>query len=150
CADGRRTGRDGMTSRPRDPDVFISYAHTDADYAGRLVDQLTRAGIAVWRDREHLRTGDRWRQAITDTIRRSKAFIVLMTPAAEESGGVGDEVELAASLGKPILPLLLAGEGLFGLGSLHRYDVTNGTLPDRTFLDAIRRRIRAEATLTVE
>jgi hypothetical protein len=71
--------------------VFISYSHDEAGpYVERLGAYLTEAGIPVWFDTEII-TGHRWAHVIRDQIDTCAAFIVIMTPRADQSGWVNRE-----------------------------------------------------------
>jgi TIR domain len=71
---------------------FFSYAHHDAEIdpsliadfssglEGRVDSRLTNARFAIWRDREDLRTGERWDDKIEAELRRAHVLIVLLTP----------------------------------------------------------------------
>jgi hypothetical protein len=120
--------------------VFISYRHggADAAYVDRLAAHLLAAGIPVWFDREII-SGDRWHAVIQQHIDTCAAFIVVMTPDADSSQWVNREIHQAERTGKPILPLLLVGNGFFRLGDLQYDDVSDGRLPPPHFVDRVRR-----------
>ena len=72
--------------------VFISYRHDDdVPYVQRLTGHLTSEGVSVWFDREIV-TGDRWDRVIRLKIDTCAAFVVVMTPRAEESDWVAREI----------------------------------------------------------
>jgi len=125
--------------------VFVSYSRTDSAYVTSLLRHLDALHIPVWIDRERINTGDRWAQLLREQVDSSAAVVVVMTPAAEESEWVALEVERARSKGKPILPLLLAGDPFFTLATLHYNDVRGGRMPPPEF----GRRLLALATPVV-
>jgi HEAT repeat protein len=55
--------------------VFISYVREDSDIVGRLVDTLKAFGIEVWLDKEQLKPGSRWKDAIRQAINEGVFFI---------------------------------------------------------------------------
>jgi hypothetical protein len=55
--------------------VFVSYVREDAREVDRLVRQLSAADIDVWRDRESIRPGDRWKDVIRTAIQTGAFFI---------------------------------------------------------------------------
>jgi hypothetical protein len=71
---------------------FFSYSHFDAEvdpsiaeafYSGvekRVNANLVNATFQIWRDKEKLKVGDYWNQAIEAAIDCSDIFIVLLTP----------------------------------------------------------------------
>jgi tetratricopeptide (TPR) repeat protein len=117
--------------------VVVSYSRQDAAYVDRLVQRLEQAGIRTWRDIDHIRYGDRWEQVLQARVDDCAVLIVVMSPAAEASPHVGNELERARNRGKPIMPVLLAGEPFFALGAIHRFDGRGGRLPDDAFLNRL-------------
>jgi WD40 repeat protein len=126
--------------------AFISHAHADSDYVGRLAHYLASAGVEAWVDTS-IRVGTRWNQVLRDRIDACTVFVVVMSPAAEESGWVDREIGRAEEQGKPIFPLLLGGERpMFRLGHLQYVNVVGGQMPPPQVvtdllsrLDAVRR-----------
>ncbi len=90
--------------------VFISYSTKNSEYANKLADKLREKGFDVWIDNAKLRSSENWWGAILEALRSCVAFIVVMTPESKQSKWVQREVALADDWGKPIFPLLLAGE----------------------------------------
>jgi membrane protein YdbS with pleckstrin-like domain len=117
--------------------VFVSYSRDDRDYVQRLVGHLRSAGVAVWVDHD-IDHGDRWLRRIKTSIDEAVAFVLVMSPAAEESEWVLEEVRYARSRGIPVLTLLLVGEVLFGLGQLQHEDVSDGRMPSAQFVQRLR------------
>jgi hypothetical protein len=117
--------------------VFISFDRSGATpYADGLARYLTGAGLPVWYDRE-VGGEQRWAQAVAQ-IQACAAFIIVMTPGAEQSAWVTSEVDYAKQLGKPILPLLLQGAAFTGLSQLPVEPVLTGAMPSAGFLDHLR------------
>ena len=78
------------------PSVFLSYAHADAEQAQRLYDDLTRAGVDVWLDRESLLPGQQWKPAIESAIRTTRYFLALLsTVSVSRRGYVNRELAIA-------------------------------------------------------
>ncbi len=94
-------------SADRQPTVFISYAHQDADFANRLIDDLRAAGHACWIDTTKLKGGDEWLVTIAEGIINSYAFVILATRQALQSRWVQDEILWARQKKKLIIPLIL-------------------------------------------
>jgi TIR domain/SIR2-like domain len=59
------------------PTVFICHASEDQETAQAIHDQLVRAGMNPWLDRESLRGGDRWDALIESTIDTVDYFVIL-------------------------------------------------------------------------
>jgi hypothetical protein len=60
-----------------------------------------------------------------------------MTPDADASRWVKREITRAEDGGKPILPLLLAGQRFFSLVDIQCEDVTGGRMPTRPFVERL-------------
>jgi TIR domain-containing protein len=112
--------------------VFISYARDDAAYAHRLAEELRRRGFDVWIDK-NIRHGERWAATLEQAVRDCAALIVIMTPEAEISEWVRNELKLALAGNKPVFPLLLKGQPFESLDSIQYADVKNQRLPMESF-----------------
>lgn len=62
--------------------IFISYAHTDADFAKDLVAELRTRGYECWIDEQAIEGGTRWTRAIAEGIANCAALIVIVTRKA--------------------------------------------------------------------
>ncbi len=116
--------------------VFISYSHDDQPYARALADDLLRRGFDVWID-DRIDFGDRWFRVIVEAIRACAAFLVIMTPEAEQSEWVEREILLAQREKKPLFPVLLRGQEFPLLITIQYADVTDGCLPPPGFYDRL-------------
>ena len=118
--------------------IFISYSRQDQDYVRQLEDELRRRGFDPWVD-ARIDSGERWWRTIVQQIRSCAAFVVVMTPEAEESHWVEKEVMLALEEGKPIFPLLLRGQRFPILIDRQYVSVSGGRLPPRRFYERLGR-----------
>src|SRR5690349_1919376 len=92
--------------------VFISYSHTDAEFAENLKNRLEKAGFdKVWMDEERLRAGEDWREEIDDAIGQSFALILVVSPASKDSKYVMYEWSFAWGAHVKVIPLLLQDIG---------------------------------------
>ncbi len=103
----------------------------------RLARYLSNLDIPVWYDHEII-TGHKWANVIRERIHTSSAVIVVMTPMAEHSDWVSNEIAEAQDYQKAILPLLLKGNRFFSLASLQYVDVTSGIMPGDNFVAQLR------------
>ncbi|MFS8100578.1 TIR domain-containing protein [Lentzea alba] len=118
--------------------VFISYSREERPYVRRLAAHLREvAGVDVWFDYE-LDTGDRWDRVVCRKIDECAALILVMTPEAESSHWVGEELARARSRGKRVLPLLLKGSPIFGFQNVQYEDVRGGAMPGDRFVADLR------------
>ncbi len=118
--------------------IFISYSRTDQSYARKLAEELRQRAFEVWID-DRIDYGSRWWRTIVKAIHNCAAFIVVMSPAAEESDWVEKEIMLAQDEKKPIFPLLLQGKRFALLINTQYADVTGGRLPPQGFYNRLRK-----------
>ena len=124
--------------------VFISYSRSDVDYAAALALHLEEQGLDVWRDVDDVPVATpSYRKAIQNAIKQSAALIVIMTPAADGSAWVENEIEEARDTHKPIFPLLLEGTPLFGLKGTQFEQVGPGRMPSAKFTELLRDAVAA-------
>lgn len=76
--------------------IFISYAKEDIEVAGRIYDDLRKAGLNPWFDRESLLPGQRWKSEIHKAIRNCRYFLALLsTQSVTKKGYVQKEIKEA-------------------------------------------------------
>lgn len=85
--------------------IFISYSKQNKDYAHLLKAKLLAEGFSVWMD-DAIEPSDDWWRNIRQAIRECAAFTLIMTPEAEDSHWVVQELSYALELKKPFFPLL--------------------------------------------
>ncbi|MDX8028671.1 TIR domain-containing protein [Lentzea sp. BCCO 10_0856] len=130
--------------------MFISYSRKHRTYVRRLADHLVQvAGVEVWFDYE-LVTGERWDNVVRQKIDDCAALIVVMTPDAENSHWVAEEVARARDQGKLLLPLLLKGSPIFGFMTVHHEDVRDRSMPGDRFVADLRKAAALEPRPPVE
>ncbi len=117
--------------------VFLSYSREDRGYVDALVEHFRDGGVEVWADHE-IDYGTRWLTVIRDRIDECAAFVLVMTPKAEASRWVAEEVHRATEQDKPILPLLLDGRPFFGLTGTQYHSVIGGQMPRPDFVNFLR------------
>jgi hypothetical protein len=94
-----------------EPRVFLSYSHRDQPIARELGRELAERGATVWIDQEMLALGDRLPERITEAIRNSDLFLLLVSPASAQSDWLRQELEIAlAGVNRTrVIPVRLAG-----------------------------------------
>jgi hypothetical protein len=75
--------------------IFLSYHQADESFAESLSKELQQRGLEVWRDTEALQPGDNWASAVAKALKKSKAMVVLISPASMESKYVRNEIQYA-------------------------------------------------------
>lgn len=103
---------------PADGAVFISYSRHDSEAAQRLATALHAAGVDVWLDRNELKPGDGWANAILQGIQNCSLFIPVVsanTQREERSRAyfwrewnIADDLALGMAPGEPfIVPVVV-------------------------------------------
>lgn len=87
--------------------VFVSYAHSDMARVSAWMEHLHEQGVAIWRDREQRRLGDRWPKALGEAIAGARAVLLFWSAATSASEWVQVEWTTAQALRVPVLPVLL-------------------------------------------
>jgi len=88
--------------------IFISYSRKDSEVVDGIVARLTQDGFKVWIDREDIKGGELWREAIVEAVDTAYACILMLSPDSVASNNVRKEVDLTEGAGKALVPVLLA------------------------------------------
>jgi formylglycine-generating enzyme required for sulfatase activity len=86
--------------------VFICYARVDQEFVLKLARNLKERGVPVWVDVWDIPVSANWDQAIDDALYDCTQFLIVLSPAAVDSGEVRGELRTALDEAKPILPVL--------------------------------------------
>ncbi len=93
-------------------DVFISYAHVDADWVHRLAENLHQAGLDVFLDTWEIGPGDVVSHELDRGLEHARNGIVVVSPAALSRPWVQEEyaalLAKAVTRGGLLIPVLLA------------------------------------------
>jgi len=96
---------------PKPFDVFLSYSSADTNWVTRLKSDLEQRGIKVWFDRDQIRPGSFFAEAIGKGLVDSKTFIIVVSPDSIQSSWVRDEYHRALSFtnkgGLHIIPVII-------------------------------------------
>jgi hypothetical protein len=88
--------------------VFLSHNSIDKPWVVQLKDDLIRYGLKVWLDKDEIRPGDLFAEALEAALENCKAIALIISPQAMDSGWVKEEYYRALSLSKDKrLPLQL-------------------------------------------
>lgn len=87
-------------------DIFISYSRRDAEFVTRLASDLDKQVAGVWFDQSDIQLGEKWHDEIIEGIRDCKAFVLVLSPDADKSKYVHEEMNKALELGKTIFPVI--------------------------------------------
>ena len=116
-------------------EVFISYSSKDKTVADAACSVLENKGIRCWVAPRDIVAGVEWGGAIIDGIINSKMMLLILTKNSNVSSQVLREIERAANIGIPILPMRLTSDPLsksleYFLSSAHWLDAYEGTIKD--------------------
>lgn len=92
--------------------IFASYSRKDARAVHELVRLVRLTGAPVFLDIDSIACGERWAEKIADAIRAADLFTVFWSSNASRSEEVARELQLALSMCKPIVPVLIEDEAL--------------------------------------
>jgi hypothetical protein len=91
--------RDWRILREMAVKVFLSYGREDGAAATRLRDDLRSDSVEIWRDRDNLLPGERWKDVIAEAIRKSDYFIaVLSSSSVSRRGYLNAEIREALAV----------------------------------------------------
>ncbi|MCB0118773.1 MAG: toll/interleukin-1 receptor domain-containing protein [Anaerolineales bacterium] len=119
--------------------VFISYSHSDADFANELCKAIESAGYEVWLDRTDIQTGSHWDDEIVKGLNASQLFLILLSNRSVASQNVKDEIGYAIDHNMQILPVLLEACDIpFRLKRYQYVDVTSLKEKNKTILENVK------------
>ena len=88
--------------------IFVSYSRADSETVNAIVERLKSDGFTVWIDREAIKGGELWREAIVEAIENAYVFLLFLSLTSGDSDNVRKEVDLAEEAKKHSVPILLA------------------------------------------
>ncbi len=88
--------------------VFVSYSRKDETFVRRLAADLRRHGVPVWLDKDNIPAGARWDVSVENAVEDASHLLLVLSPASVRSPNVRDEIDVALSEEKRIIPVLLA------------------------------------------
>ena len=119
--------------------VFISYADADRVVMEKIRNSLRRESITVWTNKTDIQTGEAFEEAIKRGIEQADNVVYLRSPDSVTSSYCHKELDLALSLSKRIIPVLVRETDLEkelpALRSLHYIDLTDNVKEEDYRLD---------------
>ena len=95
-----------MDQPPQAPEVFICYAHTDADRIETDLKWLVNRGVAVWYD-HRIPGGNIWRDELAHAIDCTSAVVYFLSEGSKRSQHCQREIHFAIERDKPVVPVYL-------------------------------------------
>jgi hypothetical protein len=117
--------------------AFISYSHRDQGFVGQLGVYLAQEEIPPWVDNQ-LQYGESWQDTIVARIKQCAVFILTMSSNSRASRFVLDELSLAMTEAKTILPILIDGEPFEEVKHIQFADMRRSTWPNYRFVERLR------------
>ncbi len=119
--------------------VFISYAEEDRVRMEKIRNSLRRESITVWTNKTDIQTGEAFDEAIKRGIEQADNLVLLLSPDSVNSTYCQRELDLAVSLNKRIIPLLVQetdpNQVPIALRELQYIDLTDNVKEDDYLLD---------------
>jgi TIR domain len=100
---------------------FISYSHMDEEFIEPVVQLLRATGAPLFRDRDEIRAGQKWRAELHKQLQQADVIVVFWSKHASTSVEVEAEWRRAVELGKDVIPVLLDGTPLNTVLSEYQY-----------------------------
>ncbi len=94
--------------------LFVSHSSQDNGWCRELVTALKGAGYDVWYDEQGLTGGAVWVETLQRELQTRDVFVIVLTPEAWASPWVQEEVRLALSTQRTILPVMLKATPVAG------------------------------------
>lgn len=79
-------------------DVFLSHSSVDKSWVVKLKNALQTRGLRVWLDRDEIRPGDLFVNALESGLNESKVVALIVSPQSLQSGWVKEEYSRAVKL----------------------------------------------------
>jgi WD40 repeat protein len=119
--------------------VFISYADEDRTTMEKIRNSLRRESITVWTNKTDIQTGEAFEEAINRGIEQADNLVFLLSSDSVNSTYCQRELDLAVSLNKRIIPLLVQetdpNQVPIALRELQYIDLTDNVKEDDYLLD---------------
>lgn len=109
-------------------DVFLSYSRKDEAIMQRVKSNFVDAGLVVWVDKDSIESDTpSWKRAIKAAILDAGCLVCILSPDAEQSEWVEEELTTAKLHNKPIFLVLANGDEAtsipFGFLNHQRFDI---------------------------
>lgn len=119
--------------------VFVSYADEDRSTMEKIRNSLRRESLTVWTNKTDIQTGEAWDAAMRRGIEQADNVVYLLSPDSIDSHFARKELEIARSLNKRIIPILVretsAEQIPDWLRDLQYIDLTDNVKEDGYLLD---------------
>ena len=87
--------------------TFFSYSRDDSDFVKKLADDLRANGVDIWLDQDDIPVGKNWDEEIQKALVGAQNQLIVLTPSAVSSPNVMNEIMVAVTKKKNIIPIKL-------------------------------------------
>lgn len=88
------------------PKVFISYSHSDQDWAEKFAESMIKSGVSVWFDKFNIKAGESISEAIEKGLRDSDVVVLLVNSENIKRPNLFFELGAALGMNKTIIPVV--------------------------------------------
>jgi TIR domain len=88
------------------PKIFISYSHSDKDWAEKFAETMIKSGMNVWFDQFNVKAGEPLSDAIEKGLRESDVVVLLISPENINRPNLFFELGASLSMNKTIVPVV--------------------------------------------
>jgi hypothetical protein len=86
--------------------VFISYSHSDKEWARRFAETIANSGVEVWFDEFNILPGQPLVEALEKGLRESDAVVLLINTENMDRPNLFFEIGAALGMNKTIIPVV--------------------------------------------
>ena len=90
-------------------DIFISYSHTDQEWAREFAKNLSEVGANIWFDEFNIKPGDSISDSVERGLRESEAIVLLINDESVTTNNFFFELGAALGMNKKIIPIVPEG-----------------------------------------
>lgn len=131
-------------------DVFISYSSADQQFANFLYNHLTNEGISTFMASASIKPGQKWSEEIFANLRSASWILFLASKEASNSAYVQQELGIALSSEKKLVPIVwdMPSSELPGwVDRTHALNLAGATVDEiKTNITKIANRIKSDKT----
>lgn len=88
------------------PKVFISYSHSDKEWARKFAETIASTGLEIWFDEFNIKLGQPLIEAIEKGLRESNVVVLLINAENINRPTLFFEIGAALSMNKAIIPVI--------------------------------------------
>lgn len=88
------------------PTIFISYSHSEAEWARSFAEELQKRGVSPWFDRWIIPAGGNISDSAAQGLRESETLVIIWGPKSTESANLYFELGAAVALNKRVIPVV--------------------------------------------